>query len=134
MMPQPPGNASACRAGNGFQISNNLKSIKPTSKYFQLRGEDNEIKPVEALTSGMVAAFHQSGTPQPISSVKCWPETSSMTTRCGSLTSQNFAARLALQTPISAITMVRIIWKAKTVSKWKKNESGGWLRRETLFF
>src|ERR1700722_7673286 len=132
MMPQPRGNDSAWRAGNGFQISNNRKSIKPTSKYFQLRGEDKEINPIEALTSWMEAAFHQSGTPQPISSVKCWPETSSMTTRCGSLIFQNFAARLALQTPLIAIMMVRIIWKVKTASKWKKIESGWWLAAQQI--
>ncbi len=44
MMPQPPGSDSACRAGNGFQISNTRKSIKPRSKYFQLSGAERKKK------------------------------------------------------------------------------------------
>ena len=42
MIPQPPGNDSACLAGNGFQISNTRKSIKPSNKYFQLSAEWKE--------------------------------------------------------------------------------------------
>src|SRR5579872_1155051 len=78
MMPQPPGSDSAWRAGKGFQISNTRKSIKPRAKYFQL--------------SGASANKY----------VKYCPETSSMTTNCGSLVRENFATFVAATTPINA--------------------------------
>src|SRR4029077_17219710 len=81
IIPQPPGNDSACRAGNGFQISNTRKSIKPNSKYFQftwtsakdeLPGEKNQLS--------AVAIFENIGKRPARSRVRHWPETSSMTT------------------------------------------------------
>src|SRR5277367_4782097 len=81
MISQPPGNDSACRAGNGFQMSNNRKSIKPSSKYFQLP------------------------TTKPKRYVNCWPEISSITTNCGSLISRRFETRPDAKTPTTATTM-----------------------------
>ena len=58
MMPQPPGSDSACRAGKGFQISNNLKSIKPSSRYFQLSTEFSVMKPSAESVDTAGAALH----------------------------------------------------------------------------
>src|ERR1700734_2677141 len=79
MIPQPPGNDSAWRAGKGFQISNTRKSIKPRSKYFQL--------------SGARAATY----------VNNCPETSSITTNCGSCNLENRAVLLEAQIPMRAM-------------------------------
>ena len=37
MMPRPPGRDSACRAGNGFQISKTRKSINPSEQIFPVQ-------------------------------------------------------------------------------------------------
>src|ERR1700744_4578567 len=94
MTPQPPGKDSACRAGNGFQISKTRKRIKPRSKYFQLRAERDVTKPIGRARHGdsEAKALHQMGSPQPISSVRCCPDTSSITTRCGSSSLQYLEA------------------------------------------
>src|SRR5208282_3598690 len=100
MIPQPPGNDSACRAGNGFQISNTRKSIKPTSKYFQLRTSSNVSNAVRMLAAPPGIDLSDVQRTQLRKIVRCWPETSSITTRCGSLVSQNCEAFPAVQTPI----------------------------------
>src|SRR3979490_1338539 len=98
MIPTPPGSDSACRAGNGFQISKTRKSIKPSNKYFQL-GEIPEFRPKgfplhrtywlrpitrQILTGGNACL----GQNPPKSRAKCCPETSSITTFCGSVAFQ----------------------------------------------
>ncbi len=78
IIPQPPGSDSAWRAGNGFQMSNARKSIKPRSKYFQF--------------SAAKAREY----------ARCCPDTSSITTNCGSLLPENCAARRADHRPATA--------------------------------
>src|ERR1700723_2926444 len=102
-MPQPPGNDSACRTGNGFQISNTRKSIKPKSKYFQLRGTAIATKPSGGgLVQTCSAALNGAGTPQPSKSARCWPDTSSITPRCGSFSRQYADTWLEAHMPIAA--------------------------------
>ncbi len=50
-------------------------------------------------------ALHQTGRAHPRRSVRCCPETSSITTRCGSFWDQYFAADEALDTPNAATTI-----------------------------
>src|ERR1017187_832396 len=111
MIPQPPARDSACRAGNGFQMSNKRKSIKPSSKYFQLSAEFSVSKPNGTLAQASFGSLHQTGIAHPSSRVRCCPDTSSMTTRPGSFTPQNFAVRSALHTPIAAAKSVSTIWQ-----------------------
>src|SRR5579862_1170016 len=85
MIPKPPGSDSACRAGNGFQISKTRKSIKPSSKYFQLT----------ANVRGVASPRYE---------INC-PATSSTTTTCGSFVCKYFAVRSAAQTPITETMM-----------------------------
>src|SRR5882762_7710992 len=123
MIPKPPGRDSACRAGNGFQISNTRKSIKPSSKYFQLG------KITMLVLSGWL--LHRMGWPYdemlvgcacqgqkpPRRRASCCPETSSMTTLCGSLVLQYVAARCAVQNPINATPTVIRHWMKIKESK-----------------
>src|SRR5260370_13894523 len=109
MIPQPPGSDSACRAGNGFQISNTRKSIKPRSKYFQLSPERIEIKPIGVTVQESVALFHQIGIPHPSSKARCCPETSSITTYWGSFSRKRFETRSEAQTPTAATRSERTI-------------------------
>src|SRR5437588_301077 len=69
--------------GQGFQMSNTRKSIKPRSRYFQLaRLKAKKMayweKSMCAVRCGKAMGISGS------SRVKCWPATSSMTTCCGS--------------------------------------------------
>src|ERR1700724_1022276 len=103
MIPKPPGRDSACRAGNGFQISKTRKSIKPRSKYFQLTAFIM-LMPSGwfAHSRGVAPGTLEDGARQyqnpPNRSVSCWPDTSSITTLCGSLMFQYLAVRCAVQT------------------------------------
>src|SRR5208282_1920228 len=118
MMPQPPGNDSAWRAGNGFQMSKTRKSIKPRSKYFQLRGATNDTAPREGkLVQTFSMGFHHIGTAQPRRMARYCPETSSMTTRWGSLMFQKVAARSALQVPIAASENAIMQWRMRSRSR-----------------
>src|SRR5207253_7615502 len=82
MMPQPPGKAAACRAGNGFQISKTRKSIKPSSKYFQFTGVGHRGTLATCAKEKPKKMCPTGGPPKKV--INC-PEISSMTTICGSL-------------------------------------------------
>src|SRR5690348_2299096 len=92
MMPHPPLNDSACPTGNGFQMSNTRKSIKPSNKYFQFAGASAKRY------------------------VKNCPETSSMTTNCGSCFAEYFATRSATRTPPNASARPTIIARTPGMS------------------
>src|SRR6266852_5428060 len=77
MMPHPPGRDSACRTGNGFQMSNTRTSIKRNSRDFQLAGARARRY------------------------VSICPETSSTTTNCGSFTPHSCDIFSAAQIPIA---------------------------------
>src|SRR6267143_6884491 len=85
-MPQPPGKASACRAGNGFQISKTRKSIKPSSKYFQFTGVGHRGTLATCAKEKPKKMCPTGGPPKNV--INC-PEISSMTTICGSLAARD---------------------------------------------
>src|ERR1700691_3311015 len=80
MIPHPAGSDSAWRTGKGFQMSNTLKSIKLSNKYFQLTGASAK------------------------NNARNCPEVSSITTNCGSLIPEKATTRFAAHTPMKAST------------------------------
>src|ERR1700740_125791 len=102
MIPKPPGSDSACRAGNGFQISNTRKSINPTSKYFQFEERKKEKFASECIMRARSGWVEWAKRCPPSKRAICWPETSSITTFCGSFMPQKRAASLEVQRPTKA--------------------------------
>src|SRR5271165_3676764 len=79
IMPQPPGSFSRRRMGKGFQMSNRRKSRNPNNQAFQLRADINKTWYVTS-----------------------WPDTSSMTTYCGSFALAHLATSSEASTPTPA--------------------------------
>src|SRR6266481_6096742 len=100
-MPQPPGSFSRRRQGKGFMMSKRRKRRKPARRNFQLRMLMPLYSANAAASSGLRKRIGATGARARIS-VRCTPETSSITTYCGSFTPTSSDICRLVRTPSKA--------------------------------